>query len=66
MQFEFMDKFFLFWFYIACMLGVVFLITCGLFGSARTAWRYMLTLIKHIAFLAAAGTVVAFAITSFL
>jgi hypothetical protein len=61
-----MDKFFLFWFYIACMLGMVFLITSGLFGSTRTAWRYTRTLLKHIAFLAAAGTVVAFAITSLL
>jgi hypothetical protein len=59
-----METFLLFWFYIGCMLGMVFLITCGLFGSVKTAWRYMRTLITHIAFLAAAGGVVALIITA--
>lgn len=55
-----MEKFLLFLFYLACMLGMVFLIVSGALGGFRPAWRYMMgILIRHIAALAALGIVVA-------
>lgn len=41
------------------MLSMVFLIVSGALGGFRNGWRYMRTLVTHIAFLAAAGIVVA-------
>lgn len=38
---------------------MVFLIVSGVLGGFGNGWRYMRTLVKHIAFLAAAGFIVA-------
>ena len=54
-----MEKFLLFLFYLACMLGMVFLIVSGALGGFRPAWRYMGILIRHITALAALGIMVA-------
>lgn len=44
---------------MAIALGMVFLIVSGVLGGFGNGWRYMRTLVKHIAFLAAAGFIVA-------
>jgi hypothetical protein len=60
-----MDKFLLFWFYIACMLGMSFLFASAVLGSFKLAWRYLGTLTRHIAALAALAIVLAGSFTLF-
>lgn len=46
------------------MLGMVFMIVSGVLGGFANGWRYMRTLVTHIAMLAAAGIVLAAIVTA--
>jgi hypothetical protein len=50
--------------YISGMLGIVFVISAGVFGSWRGAWGYMRTLVGFLAAMAAIGSVLAFGCAS--
>jgi len=54
-----MDTFLLFWFYIGCMLGMAYLCASAALGSFKLGWRYLGTLSRHIAALAAVAIVLA-------
>jgi hypothetical protein len=61
-----MEKFFLFWFYVACMLAMVFVMASGVLGGFRNGWRYMRVLVSHITGMAVAGAVLMFVLLQFI